>query len=104
MKIYTVVISEIAETDLREIVQYIAFERLEPFNASQLLSRIQEAILELEKMPYRYALVRDERLAFRGIRMLSVDNHIVFYSVSEMNDSVTIVRILYGRREWRQLL
>ncbi len=104
MKIYTVVISEIAETDLREIVQYIAFERLEPFNASQLLSRIQEAILELEKMPYRFALVRDERLAFRGIRMLSVDNHIVFYIVSEMNDSVTIVRILYGRREWRQLL
>ena len=104
MKIYSVVISEIAETDLREIVQYIAFERLEPFNASQLLSRIQEAILELETMPYRFALVRDERLAFRGIRMLSVDNHIVFYIVSEMNDSVIIVRILYGKREWRQLL
>ena len=104
MKTYKVVISEIAETDLREIIQYIAFERLEPFNARHLLSRIQEAILELVKMPYRYALVRDERLASRGIRMLSVDNHIVFYIVSEMNDSVTIVRILYGRREWRQLL
>ena len=51
MKTYNVVISEIAETDLREIVQYIAFERMEPFNGRHLLSRIQEAILELEKMP-----------------------------------------------------
>ncbi|RIV22892.1 type II toxin-antitoxin system RelE/ParE family toxin [Alicyclobacillaceae bacterium I2511] len=104
MKTYNVVISEIAETDLREMVQYIALERMEPFNARHLLSRIQEAILELEKMPYRYALVRDERLASQGIRMLPVDNHIVFYIVSERNNSVTIVRILYGKREWRQLL
>ena len=104
MKTYNVVISEIAEADLREMVRYIALERMEPVNARHLLSRIQEAILELEKMPYRYALVRDERLGTQGIRMISVDNYIVFYIVSEMNDSVTVVRILYGRREWRQLL
>ncbi len=104
MKSYNVAISEIAETDLREMVQYIAFERMELFNARHLLSGIQEAILELEKIPYRYALVRDERLASQGIRMLPVDNHIVFYIVAEMNKSVTIVRILYGKREWRQLL
>ena len=104
MNSYNVVISEIAETDLREIVQYIAFERMEPFNARHLLSRIQEAILELEKRTYRYILVRDERLASRGIRLLSVDNHIVFYIVSKRYDSVTIVRILYGRREWKKLL
>lgn len=104
MKTYNVVISEIAETDLREMVRYIALERMEPLNARHLLSRIREAILELEKMPYRYTLVRDERLASQGIRMMSVDNYIVFYIVSEMNDSVTVVRILYGRREWRQML
>lgn len=104
MKTYNVVISEIAETDLREMVRYIALERMEPLNARHLLSRIREAILELEKMPYRYTLVRDELLASQGIRMMSVDNYIVFYIVSEMNDSVTVVRILYGRREWRQML
>jgi toxin ParE1/3/4 len=104
VKTYDVVISEIAEIDLREIIQYLASERLEPLNAQQLLSSIQGAILELEKMPYRYALVRDEGLASQGIRMLSVDNHVVFYIVSESNDSVIVVRILYGKREWRQLL
>lgn len=104
MKTYNVLISGIAETDLRETVKYIAIERREPSNARRLMSRIQEAILELEAMPYRYAIVRDERLASQEIHMLSVDNHIVFYVVSEMNRIVTIVRILYGRREWRQLL
>lgn len=104
MKTYNIVISESAEADLREIAQYIAIERMEPRNARHLVSRIQEVVLELENLPYRYAFVRDERLASKGIRMVSVNNYIVFYTVSEMNHSVAIVRVLYGKREWNQLL
>ncbi|XID94593.1 type II toxin-antitoxin system RelE/ParE family toxin [Paenibacillaceae bacterium WGS1546] len=104
MKIYAIVITEPAEDDLRGITEYIALELKEPLTAQNLLTRIGEAIFELEKMPYRNTLVRDERLASQGIRMLVVENYIVFYVVSEMNDSVTIIRILYGKREWNRLL
>jgi toxin ParE1/3/4 len=104
VKSYTVLISETAETDLREMVRYISLERREPQNARNLLSRIGEAILDLEKMPYRHALVRDERLASQVIRMLSVENHMVFYIVSETNATVSIVRIIHSRREWTELL
>ena len=104
MKTYTVLISETAETDLQEIIRFISLERREPLNARNLLSRIREAILDLEKMPYRHVLVRDERLASQGIRMLPVENHMVFYIASEANDSVSIVRILHSRREWTELL
>jgi toxin ParE1/3/4 len=55
-------------------------------------------------MPLRNALVADERLAYKGIRKIMVDNYIVFYIVTEENKTVTIIRMLYGRRGWMNLL
>ncbi|MFM1654976.1 type II toxin-antitoxin system RelE/ParE family toxin [Brevibacillus sp. B_LB10_24] len=104
MKKYTIVITEPAEADLRGIAQYISFELKEPPAAQNLINKIGEAIFVLEKMPYRYPVVNDEQLAFQGIRMLLVENYIVFYFVSEMDDSVTVIRILYGKREWNRVL
>jgi plasmid stabilization system protein ParE len=104
MKYYNVLITEPAEADLRGIAEYIALGLKEPLTAQNLIVKIGEAILELEKMPFRYPLVNNERLASQGIRMLLVDNYIVFYIVSERNDSVTIIRILYGKREWSKIL
>jgi plasmid stabilization system protein ParE len=80
---------------LRGIAEYIALELKEPLTAQNLLASFGEAVFVLKKMPYRNALVRDERLA---------SQYIVFYVVTEMNDSVTIIRILNGKREWNKLL
>lgn len=60
--------------------------------------------MSLSEMPSRHALVTDERLALLGIRKLPVENYIVFYVISETNMVATVVRILYGRRDWEQLL
>lgn len=104
MKIYHLVITEPAETDLKEIADYIAKELLEPSTARHLIAKISEAIFNLEEMPKRYPLVEDERLANQGIRKLVVDNYIVFYTVYERNRSVSIIRILYSRRDWENIL
>jgi addiction module RelE/StbE family toxin len=98
------VITEPAEADLKEIADYIAKELREPSTAQHLITKIAESILNLEQMPQRYALVSDERLANQGIRKLLVDNYIVFYVVSEKNQSVSIIKILYGKRDWNNLL
>lgn len=55
-------------------------------------------------MLYRYALVVDERLTALGIRKLIVENYIVFYVISKKDESVTVIRILYGKRDWEYLL
>ncbi|GAA0605709.1 type II toxin-antitoxin system RelE/ParE family toxin [Virgibacillus siamensis] len=104
MKAYHLVITEPAETDLKEIADYIAKELLEPTVAKQLIAKISESIFELERIPKRHALVDDERLASQGIRKLLVDNYIVFYMASEKDTSVYIIRILYGRRNWISML
>ncbi|NQX68238.1 type II toxin-antitoxin system RelE/ParE family toxin [Paenibacillus alba] len=101
---YHLVITELAEADLRKIADYIANELLEPTTARKMITRIAEAIFQLEQMPFRNGLVRDERLAANGIRHILVDSYIVFYVISEKEETVTIVRILYGKRQWSSLL
>ncbi|RAV15535.1 type II toxin-antitoxin system RelE/ParE family toxin [Paenibacillus contaminans] len=58
----------------------------------------------VQNQKIRSSLVRDERLARQGIRGLLVDSYIVFYTVSEKEKTVTIIRILYGKRNWNSLL
>ncbi|MFB5267407.1 type II toxin-antitoxin system RelE/ParE family toxin [Paenibacillus enshidis] len=104
MNTYNIFITEPAEHDLREIAKYIALELKEPATAQKWIAKISSAILELEKSPFRYALVKDGRLASQGIRMLLVEKYIVFYVIDETNSSVTVIRILYGKREWNRIL
>jgi len=90
--------------DLKNIVSYIANELREPITAKGLVSKIKEAIMSLSEMPARHSLVVDERLAMQGIRKIMVDNYIVFYAISDKDANVTVVRLLYGRRNWINLL
>lgn len=104
MSRYNIDITEPAEYDLSQIGKYISEELLEPQLASKVIDKIASTIFSLEEMPSRHALVRDERLAQQGIRKIMMDNYIVFYIISEEIKTVTIIRILYSRRDWINLL
>lgn len=104
MSMYNVQITEPAEKDLYEIGMYISKELLEHETAKKVISKIAAGINSLENMPLRNAIVTDERLAYNGIRKIIVDNYIIFYVVNEEGKTVTIVRILYSRRDWLNLL
>lgn len=100
MKKYCVFISHTATEDLKGIALYVAKELKEPSIAKKLIQTIKEAVMSLEQMPTIYSLLRDASLAVQGIRRLIVENYMVFYIVTEEDAKVTIVRILYGRRDW----
>lgn len=104
MKHYKVILSLEAKADIREIVRYIAKELCEPVTAEHMLDRIDKAITSLETMPEKYALVFDEYLASRGIRMLTVQKYLIFYTVDRSKNEVYISRVLYGKRNWITLL
>jgi len=101
---YNIEITEPAENDLTEIGYYIKHDLLEPEIALKTIEKISNKILELEYMPFRNEIVKDERLSIQGIRKFIIDNYIVFYSVSENMKMVTIIRVLYGKRNWIDLL
>lgn len=104
MSKYHIEITKPAEKDLHEIGKYIAIELLEPAVAKKVVGKIGDAILTLEDLPLRNSFVSDERVSKLGIRKILIDNYIVFYVVSEEYKTVTIIRILYGRRDWLNLI
>lgn len=93
-----------AKKDMREIHAYITDNLKEPKIADKLLDKIEAEILTLKTMPLRHAVERDEQLKRRNLRKLIVDNYLVFYTVHEKAATVFVVRVLYARRDWVNLL
>ena len=97
--IYTVQITSRAETDLREIYEYIAYELLSPPTAARQLQRLEDEILSLDQMPNRYPAYPDEPWHSRGLRVMSVDNYLVFYISDAVTQTVSVIRVMYGGRD-----
>ena len=57
------------------------------------------AIRELDEMPERYPVYSDEPWHSEGLRFFSVDNYLVFYCPQREKQTVSIVRIMYGKRD-----
>ena len=97
-----------AQTDIRKIYRYIAYDLQNPAAAERRISLINEKILELEIMPTRYPLVPDEYLASKGFRMVAAKTHLVFFVIREglFNGPkrVFVMRVLYCRRDWARIL
>jgi len=104
MDTYKIHLTASAENDLRDIVRYISSQLNAPITALNMLLTIQEAIAKLETTALAHPLVRDDRLAALGYRLLVVKSYIAFYVVNEKEKSLDIDRILYGRRDWQRIL
>jgi len=101
---YNIRIMRPAQDEMRETYRYIADGLNNPVAAQRRLSLIDEAIASLKENPGRFPLVRDDYLASKGYRMIVVKNHLVFFIVREKEKAVSVMRVLYGRRDWMRLL
>lgn len=97
--IYEVEVAEQADSDLRGIFEYIAFELQAPENARGQLERLEEQILKLDTMPERYRKYEKEPWKSRGLRVLPVDNYVVLYISDSDKKVVTILRVMYAGRD-----
>ena len=85
--------------DLQTIYDYISLILLEPGIAAKQTDRIMDAADSLDYMPLRYRLYENEPWRSRGLRVLPVDNYLIFYLPDETINSVAIIRIMYGGRD-----
>ena len=95
---YSVKITNEANNDLRSIYEYIAFELKSIETAIGQLDRLEQSILKLSEMPERYKQYENEPWKSKGLRMMPVDNYIVFYIADSNKNTVTIIRVMYGGR------
>lgn len=96
---YKIVLTKQADTDLRGIYEYIAFNLLEPETAVRQLGRIEKAILNLDEMPERFRVFEKEPWYSRGLRQMPVDNFIIFYILNAEDQIVNVIRVMYGGRD-----
>lgn len=101
---YRVKFTPIAETDLEGIFSYISAQLSATSAAEKLIEEIEVCIMRLEELPFSGSPLSDETLSSRGYRKLVVNNYIVFYLVNEQDKQVTIMRVLYGARNYRTIL
>jgi len=97
--IFKLEISAQAEIDLRNVYEYIAHALQSPENAKGQLKRLEYSISGLEQLPECFREYEIEPWHSRGLRIMPVDNFCVFYIPDEKKAVVTIIRIMYGRRD-----
>jgi plasmid stabilization system protein ParE len=104
MEVYRISITDVAKQDIRDIENHITDEFQEPVVARNTTDAILDAVITLEQMPDRIALVKDKRLAAQGIRPLYVKNYTVFFRIGKSPNVVYVVRIIYSHRDWASIL
>ena len=97
--IYEVITTDQADADLRSIYEYIAFELLSPDNAAGQLGRLEEHIVGLEEFPEKFRHYEKEPWRSRGLRVMPVDNYLVFYIPDKDAGIVTVIRVMYAGRD-----
>ena len=97
--IWNVDYTDDALRDLQGIFDYISLVLLEPRIAENQTGRIMDGADALDHMPFRYPLYDKEPWRSRGLRVLQVDNYMIFYLPDEPNGVVSIIRIMYGSRD-----
>lgn len=96
---YQVFTTEKAEEDLNSIADYLIYKLLAGETALKQIGRIEQAVMSLEEMPERYRIYDKEPWKEKNLHVMGVDNYLVFYIIDNGNKTVTVIRIMYGKRD-----
>ena len=102
--IFEIKITDEARHDLEKIYDYISLELKNDIAAKKLIRKIRDSIIRLREFPYMSELLKDEILRKKGYRKIVIDNYIVIYKVNKDERLVIIVRIIYNRRQYQDLI
>lgn len=89
----------IAKNDMLEIIKYISDELKSPVAAQKLAEEFIISAKRLCEFPYAnnvYTPIKPLELEYRRI---IVNNYMMFYTVDESSKTVTIMRVIYARRD-----
>jgi plasmid stabilization system protein ParE len=101
---YKLNFSKIFHDDVSTAVTYIKNTLQAPLAAEKLKSEVKKAYKSIRESPLIYPLLHDEYLAFLGFRFIMVKNYMLFFIVEPELERIHIVRFLFGRRDWKNIL
>jgi plasmid stabilization system protein ParE len=89
---YAVILSDAAQSDLDNIVEFIAAHN--PTAAEKLGLELIDVAMSLETFPYLGSRVRK----YRGVRKLVHGNYVITYRVNESHHAVQVLGFTHGAR------
>ncbi|MCL2721418.1 MAG: type II toxin-antitoxin system RelE/ParE family toxin [Treponema sp.] len=116
---YSLIFSKLYYSDIAESTDYIADVLQNPVAALRLFDEANQKIIEIKNNPRYRPLVNDEYLANLGYRFAIVKNYLLFYIIGEptaervtmsegsrsvADNHIKIIRFLYGRMDWMNIL
>lgn len=101
---YNIHITKAAEQDLIRAADHIEFVLKNPKAADDLIDKAEKQINSLSYFPEKFRLVDDPFLASWGIRFVIVNGYLAFYTISEENNLVIVVRFLFQKSNWNAIL
>lgn len=96
---YEIRLTPDAKADLRGIFEYIAYDLQSAQNAAGQLDRLEQSIASLNHMPERFRVYENEPWHSRNLRIMPVDNYLVFYIPDHAEKIVAVIRVMYGGRD-----
>ncbi|MGC9261248.1 MAG: type II toxin-antitoxin system RelE/ParE family toxin [Phycisphaerae bacterium] len=93
---YAVIITPIAEAELRTAFEYI--HKDSPVLAQRWLQTLYDKIASLEKFPERCAIAPDSAFVGEELRHMVVRSHRVIFRLEKSRRSVQVVGIRHGAR------
>ncbi len=101
---YKLVVTKPAENDLTDILQYISKELSAPKAASDFLDEVLKCYDNVSANPLMYALCDNDKLKNKNYRKAIIKNYIMFYRIEKQSNTIYIMRFIYGRRDYMNIL
>lgn len=89
----------VAKDDMLEIIKYISGELKNKQAAENLAEEFISAAESLRQFPYSHQVYSPLKPLETEYRKVIVKNYLMFYTVDEKEKTVTIMRVIYARRD-----
>lgn len=104
MMTYKVIYTQKALADLDAVASYIKLKLCNISASNCIVENFFSEGDSLVAFPTRYPLCNDALLRAWGIRFVPVKNYLLFYVVREDEGTVYVIRFLYAKRAWQNIL
>ena len=103
-KKYSYIFTKSAEADIEGIIEYMAEELTNPIAAGKFIDELEAKLDDTCKSPGIGRLVENEYLKRDDVRRFLVGNYIAYYIADKNNHTIVLLRIVYGKRDQKQIL
>lgn len=97
-------LSSKAVADVEDIVTYLSVKLANPQAAASFLDKLEKTIQETQSFPHSGIAVQGVAFPDGIVRKKMVNNYIMFYLPDDEGQRINILRVVYGRRDFNEIL